>query len=255
MTSIKTEVRGHVLLITLARPEARNAFNLPMAQEMEAVVDRYEDDASLRCAVLCAEGATFCAGQDLKAAARGEFATTSKRGGFGILRQPPTKPLIAAIDGQALAGGMELTLCCDLVVASTHSVFGLSEVKRGLVAVGGGCFRLPRRLPYPLAMELILAAEPMPAEKLYQHGFINRLVEPERVLDEALAMAQTIARCAPMAVRLSKEIAARSGAEQWSEQQAWDAQELIIEQLLRSSDMREGLRAFAEKREPVWTGA
>ena len=138
MALITTETKGHVLVITLNRVEARNAFNRAMAQEMEAAIDRYEEDVNLRVAVIRAEGPTFSAGQDLKAAAQGEMATTDRRGGFGIMAKPPLKPLIAAVDGQALAGGMELTLCCDLIVASTTSVFGLAEVKRGLVAVGGG---------------------------------------------------------------------------------------------------------------------
>ena len=157
---IQTEVRGHVLIIRLNRPEARNAFNKGMAEEMEAIVDDYEADANLRAAIIVAEGPTFSAGQDLIAAAKGERAVTRKRGGFGIMGQPPAKPLIAAVEGQALAGGMELTLCCDIIVASRAAVFGLAEAKRGLVAVGGGCFRLPRRVPYQVAMEMIVTAEP-----------------------------------------------------------------------------------------------
>lgn len=160
MSYIKTETRGAILIITLDRPDARNAFNRAMAEEMERIIDAYEADVALRAAVIQANGPTFSAGQDLKAAAAGEMATTEARGGFGIMKKPPAKPLITAVEGQALAGGMELSLCCDLIVASRTSVFGLAEAKRGLVAVGGGCFRLPRRLPYHIAMEMILTAEP-----------------------------------------------------------------------------------------------
>lgn len=251
---IQTETRDHVLVIRLNRPQARNAFNRQMAEDFEAIIDAYEDDAALRCAVICAEGPTFSAGQDLIAAAKGEMAATRKRGGFGVMTKPPEKPLIAAVEGQALAGGMELTLCCDLVVASRAAVFGLAEAKRGLVAVGGGCFRLPRRVPYQIAMELILTAEPRPAEDMHRFGYVNRLVEPGQALDAALEIAERIARNGPLAVRASKAIAARSVAEQWSDETAWVEQRAIVAPLAGSEERREGLRAFAEKRDPVWTG-
>ena len=254
MSFIKTETRDHVLIITLDRPEARNAFNRAMANEMESIVDSYEADANLRCAIVQANGPTFSAGQDLIAAARGEMASTERRGGFGIMKQPPAKPLLAAIEGQALAGGMELSLCCDLIIASTASVFGLAEAKRGLVAVGGGCFRLPRRLPHNIAMELILTAEPKPAADMYRLGFVNSLVEPGAALTEAMRLAKLIARNGPLAVRASKEIAARSAAEQWSDQEGWEKQIDIVAPMRKSEDMQEGLRAFAEKRDAVWKG-
>lgn len=251
---IQTETQDHVLVIRLNRPQARNAFNRDMAHEMEAIVDAYDADPNLRAAVICAEGPTFSAGQDLIAAARGEFAATRRRGGFGIMSQPPEKPLIAAVEGQALAGGMELTLSCDMVVASRAAVFGLSEAKRGLVAVGGGCFRLPRRVPYPIAMELILTAEPRSAEDMHRFGYVNRLVEPGQALAAALELAALIARNGPMAVKASKAIAARSVAEGWSDAEAWKHQAEIVAPLANSEDRAEGLRAFAEKRDPVWTG-
>jgi enoyl-CoA hydratase len=251
---IQTETRGHVLIIRLNRPQARNAFNRDMAHEFEAIIDAYEDDATLRAAVICAEGPTFSAGQDLIAAAKGEFAATRKRGGFGVMGKPPEKPLIAAVEGQALAGGMELTLCCDLIVASRAAVFGLAEAKRGLVAVGGGCFRLPRRVPYQIAMELILTAEPRPAEDMHRFGYVNRLVEPGQALDVALELAARIARNGPLAVKASKAIASRAVAEQWSDAEAWKHQAEIVAPLRDSEERAEGLRAFAEKRDPVWTG-
>lgn len=254
MSFIKTETRGPILIITLDRPEARNAFNRAMAQEMEAIVDGYEADIGLRCAVIQANGPTFSAGQDLKAAAVGEAAATKVRGGFGIMGKPPLKPLIAAVEGQALAGGMELSLCCDLIVASRAAVFGLAEAKRGLVAVGGGCFRLPRRIPYHIAMELILTAEPKPAEDMHRLGYVNSLVEPGGTLEEALRLAALIARNGPLAVRAAKEIVQRSHAEQWTDAEGWDKQRPIAAIAHNSADRAEGLRAFAEKRDPVWTG-
>lgn len=254
MPYILTETRGPILIVTLNRPEARNAFNAPMAAEMEAIVDRYEADAGLRVAILRAEGGTFCSGQDLKEAAQGGRAVAPKRGGFGIMRKPPAKPLIAAVDGQALAGGMELTLCCDLVVASTTSVFGLAEAKRGLVAVGGGCFRLPKRLPWAIAMELILAAEPKSAQEMKHFGLVNSVVEPGAVLEEALRFAALIARNAPLAVKASKGIAVAAMTQNWTDEAAWERQMDIVAPVMASEDLKEGLAAFAQKRDPVWKG-
>jgi len=254
MTYIETETRGHVLIVTLNRPEARNAFNREMAEELEAIIDRYEDDIELRAAIIRAEGPTFSAGQDLKAALKGEMATTKKRGGFGIMAMPPTKPLIAAVEGQALAGGMELTLCCDMIVASTASVFGLAEAKRGLVAVGGGCFRLPKRVPYQIALEMIITAEPKSAEEMHRFGYVNRLVEPGTALDTALEVAALITRNAPLSVVASKAIAYRSVSESWTDADGWANQMDAARPALTSEDRTEGLKAFAEKRDPVWTG-
>lgn len=254
MSRIQTETRGHVLIVTLNRPEARNAFNRAMAMEMEAIVDRYESDPDLRAAILRAEGSTFCSGQDLKEAAQGGSAVAERRGGFGIMKKPPRKPLIAAVDGQALAGGMELTLCCDLIVASSASVFGLAEVRRGLVAIGGGCFRLPRRLPWPIAMEMILTGQPMSAQQMQQHGYVNSIVAPGRVLDEALRLAGLIAGNGPLAVKASKEIAWTAVGENWSDEDGWRRQMEIVAPVLASEDLREGLQAFAQKRPAVWKG-
>lgn len=254
MAFIETETRGPILIITLNRPEARNAFNRAMAQEMEAIVDAYEADIQLRCAVIQANGPTFSAGQDLKAAALGEAAATKTRGGFGIMSQPPAKPLIAAVEGQALAGGMELTLSCDIIVASRASVFGLAEAKRGLVAVGGGCFRLPRRVPYHIAMEMILTAEPKSAQEMHRLGYVSSLVEPGGALAEALRLAALVARNGPLAVRAAKAIASRSHAEQWTDAEGWEKQRPLAAPAHNSADRREGLAAFAEKRDPVWTG-
>jgi len=254
MAYIETETRGHVLIITLNRPEARNAFNRDMAEEMSSIIDAYEDDKELRAAIIQANGPTFSAGQDLKAALNGDMAVTKDRGGFGIMSRPPMKPLIAAIEGQALAGGMELSLCCDMIVASAESVFGLAEAKRSLVAIGGGCFRLPKRIPHHIAMEMILTAEPRTATDMYQFGFVNRLVEPGTALDEAMKLAELLVRNGPLAVRASKEIVWRSVTERWTEEECWANQQEIVKPLMGSHDQIEGLKAFAEKREPIWKG-
>lgn len=254
MSFLRTERRGHIVVITIDRPEARNAFNRPMALEMEAILDAFEADRGQRVAILQSTGPVFCSGQDLKAAARGEIAITPKRGGFGIMERPPTKPIIAAVEGQVLAGGMEITLCCDLIVASRNAVFGLAETKRSLVATGGACFRLPRRLPYQLAMEMLLTAQTKPADEMRQHGYVNSVVEPGKALDEAFRYAEIIAANGPMAVQISKQIAWQSLSERWTEEESWKRQAEMVQPLLESHDMKEGLAAFAEKRPATWTG-
>ncbi|MDI3382551.1 crotonase/enoyl-CoA hydratase family protein [Xenophilus aerolatus] len=254
MTYIHTEKRGYVLLITIDRPDARNAFNRQMALDLESALDDYEADPALRVAILQAKGPVFCSGQDLKAAAKGEFSASHHRGGFGIMAKPPEKPLMAAVEGQVLAGGMEITLCCDLIIASSAAVFGLAEAKRSLVATGGACFRLPRRLPYPIAMEMLLTAQTKSAEEMRQHGYVNRVVEPGGALEAALAIAEIIAANGPLAVRLAKKIAWDALAERWPESEAWDRQDEIVQPLLDSHDLKEGLAAFAEKRPAVWLG-
>ncbi len=254
MAYIKTETVNHTLIITLDRLESRNAFNKAMSEEMEAIIDAYEEDKNLRCAIIRSAGPTFSAGQDLKAAMVGEFAVTEKRGGFGIMSMPPTKPLIAVVDGQALAGGMELCLCCDMIVASKESIFGLAEAKRALVALGGGCFRLPRRVPYNVAMEMIITAEPKTAAEMRSYGFVNKLAESGNVMDEAMKLAKLIERNGPLAVKMSKAIGAESHSKSWSEETCWKEQMEIVKPLWVSKDREEGIRAFVEKREPVWTG-
>ena len=247
-------VDDHIFVVTLDRPEARNAFNGAMATQLEALMDRFDDDEQLWVAIIKANGPTFSAGQDLKAARVGDMGAAKKRGGFGIMGMPPKKPIIAAIDGQALAGGMEMVLSCDLVVATESSVFGLAEAKRGLLAVGGGCFRLPRRVPYHVAMEMILTGETKTAAEMHQHGLVNRIVPPGQALDGALELARIIARNSPVAVRAAKEIAYRSAAELWTDADGWTKQQEPSRTVMQSEDLQEGLRAFAEKRNPVWKG-
>ncbi len=188
-----TEVRDHVLILTLNRPQARNAFNAELSQALSDALDRFEQDPELRVGILTGAGGSFSAGMDLKALVKGEQSFTKKRGGFGIMTLPPDKPLIAAIEGYAVAGGLELALCCDLIVATEDSKLGLPEVKRGLVAVGGALFRLPRLIPYHVVMELALTGETHPAARFHQLGLVNRVVPPGQALAAAQQLAAPIA--------------------------------------------------------------
>jgi enoyl-CoA hydratase len=249
---LRTETRGAVLVIELNRPHARHAFDLALATALSATLDRLDEDAALVAGVLTGSGGTFSSGADLKALLRGERGYTEKRGGFGILKMPPDKPLIAAVEGYAFAGGFELALAADLIVAARNAQFGLPEVKRGLVAVGGGLFRLPRRMPYHVAMELALTGEALSAERLHAFGLVNRVVEPGGALTAALELAQKIGENGPLAVRATKQILARS--HEWTDAAGWTEQRRFADVALRSEDAKEGPRAFAEKRAPVWKG-
>ncbi|MEU6699735.1 crotonase/enoyl-CoA hydratase family protein [Pseudonocardia sp. NPDC046786] len=246
------ERRDAVVVLTIDRPERRNAFDRATAEAMEAAIDAFDADDGLRVAVLTGAGGTFCAGQDLKAAARGELGRTERRGGGGLMARPPEKPIIAAVEGHALGGGLELALACDLVVAARGARIGLPEARRGLPAMGGGLFRLPRRIPYALAMEAALTGAAWDAERYHELGLVNRLAEPGQALEVALRFAAEIAAGGPVAVRASKAIV-RHGPE-WTDEESWTAQQRYVDTVLASEDYREGLAAFAEKREPVWKG-
>jgi enoyl-CoA hydratase len=248
---ILTERRGHVLLITINRPEARNAFDAASAEALEAVVDQIDADDSLFAAVITGAGGNFSAGADLKAAARGERAAT-RRGGFGLFAKPPKKPLIAAVEGFAVGGGFELCLSCDLIVAASTARFGLPEVRHNVVAVGGGLFRLPRRMPYHLAMEMALTGEFKDAEFLHRFGVVNRVVGEGDALEAAAAWAQALLVNGPTALAASKQIMLH--ANEWTDDEAWGAQMQYARVALESEDRKEGLTAFAEKRKPVWKG-
>jgi enoyl-CoA hydratase len=249
---LRSETRSQVLLLTLNRPEAKNAFNAALSRALSDALDRFEEDPALRVCVLTGAGGSFSAGMDLKALLKGESASTEKRGGFGIMAHPPNKPIIAAVEGYAVAGGMELALCCDLIVATEASKFGIPEVRRGLVAVGGALFRLPKRIPYHVVMELALTGELYSAERCQQLGLVNRVVPPGAAVDAAIELAQRIAQNGPLAVAATKQILQRST--EWTEEQAWKEQHKLARPALRSKDAAEGARAFAEKRAPIWRG-
>ncbi|MET8423449.1 crotonase/enoyl-CoA hydratase family protein [Nocardia sp. NPDC004860] len=246
------ERRGHVMIITINRPRARNAINLATALGLERAIDAYEGDSNARIAILTGAGGYFSAGMDLKAAARGEVPVTEKRGILGIVSQPPRKPLIAAVEGPALAGGCELALAADLIVAASDSTFGIPEVKRGLVAVGGGVLRLSQRLPRAIAMELALTGDPITAARAAEIGLINEVAAPGKALEAALALAQRIAVNAPLSIDASKQIIEQ--APDWSVAEAFGKQGRVAAAALSSQDAGEGMRAFVEKRPPVWQG-
>jgi enoyl-CoA hydratase/carnithine racemase len=246
---------GHIALVTLNRPEARNAVNGELARALQAVVLDTEADPEVWAVVITGAGAgVFCAGADLKEVSAGRGAELfTERGGFaGFVYAERRKPWIAAVNGKALAGGCEIVLACDLVVASDDAAFGLPEVTRGLIAAAGGLIRLPRALPRNLALELAMTGDPMDVRRAEMHGLVNRVVPAGQVVDEALVLARRINRNAPLAVRESLQIA-RVAAEL---SQA-DARALTLaarERVTRSKDYQEGPRAFIEKRAPRWTG-
>ncbi len=247
-----SEVRDHVLTLTLNRPHVKNAFDEALSRALSDALDRLDSDPELRLGILTGAGGSFSAGMDLKALLKGEQSFTKERGGFGIMRRPPNKPLIAAVEGYAVAGGLELALCCDLIVAAEDSKLGLPEVKRGLVAVGGALFRLPKRIPYHVVMELALTGETHPAARFAQLGLVTKVVPKGQALSAALELAKTIAANGPLAVAATKQIIARAG--EWPEEEAWSQQARIANVANRSKDATEGSRAFAEKRAPVWRG-
>lgn len=252
MADVRTEQHGHVLVITIDRPEARNAIDLATAEGIAAALDVLDADPALRVGVLTGAGGTFCAGMDLKAFGRGERPVVPGRGFAGLVEAPPATPLIAAVEGYALAGGFEIALACDLIAAADDARFGLPEVRRGLTAAAGGLFRLPRRIPYHLAMELVLTGRMWPATEAQEAGLVSRLAEPGRALDVALELAEQIAANAPLALVASKRVIAESAG--WPLAEAFARQEEYVDPVRRSADAKEGARAFVEKRAPQWEG-
>lgn len=250
--SVLIEQRDAITLLTVNRPQARNAIDLATARAIEAAVDEFEADDTARVLVLTGAGGTFSAGMDLVAASRGEMPITEKRGPLGIAAKPPVKPMISAVEGYALAGGFELALSGDLIVASSTAKFGIPEVKRGLVAAAGGVLRLTQRLPRPIVAELALTGGQISADRLYQLGLVNRVVEPGATLDTALELAADIVAAAPLSVAASKRIIDESP--DWSMAEGFAKQGEIALPALISKDAAEGALAFAQKREPVWQG-
>ncbi|WP_369136965.1 crotonase/enoyl-CoA hydratase family protein [Modestobacter versicolor] len=249
---VLTEVTDGVGVLTLNRPAARNAVDLATTTALAAALDEFEARDDVAVLVLTGAGGTFCAGMDLKAFSRGERPSLPGRGFAGLTEAPPAKPLIAAVEGWALAGGCELALSADLVVAARDARFGIPEVKRGLVAAGGGVLRLAKTLPYQRAMEMALTGDPLPAEEAHRFGLVNVLTEPGGALAGALDLAARITVNGPLAVRVSKHLVAGSVA--WTDRAALDAQRELVGQVLASADAQEGALAFAEKRAPVWRG-
>jgi enoyl-CoA hydratase len=252
MNPVRAEPDGDVLVVTIDRPEARNAVNLAVAEGIAAALDRLDGDEALRAGILTGAGGTFCAGMDLKAFVAGERPYVGDRGFAGITQRAARKPLIAAVEGWALAGGFEVALSCDLIVAARDARFGIPEVKRGLVAAAGALLRLPRRIPYHLAMELALTGEPIGADRAAQIGVVSRLTEPGEALAGARELAAAIARNGPLAIDATKRIV--ESAADWPADEIWERQGEIAGPVFTSEDAREGATAFAEKRDPVWRG-
>ncbi len=250
--AVVTERRDNVLVITLNRPEARNAVNLALAQGIADALDALDADDGLSVGVLTGAGGGFCAGMDLKAFVTGERPWVGDRGFAGIVQRASRKPLIAAIEGFAVAGGLEVALACDLIVAAEGARLGIPEVKRSLVAAGGALLRLPQRVPYGLAMELALTGDPITAERGEQLGIVNRLAPQGGALDAALELAAAISRNAPLALAATKEVLQRQ--RDWDEDEFWAKQGEITSPVFGSEDAREGAVAFSEKRDPVWKG-
>jgi enoyl-CoA hydratase len=249
---VLAEVADGVAVITINRPEARNAVNEAVARGIASAIDELDPRGDVASFVLTGAGGTFCAGMDLKGFLSGENPLAGGRGFGGMTQRPPAKPVIAAVEGYALAGGFELALACDLIVASDQATFGLPEVSRGLVAGAGGLIRLPRRIPYHLAMEIALSGQRFGAERLHAAGLINRLVPAGEALGQARALAAEIARNAPLALAATKRIVVESA--DWPLAEAFDRQNTIAGPVFTSADALEGAAAFAEKRPPVWRG-
>ena len=247
-----TERRDRVLLITLNRPEARNAVNLAMAEAMDAALDQLDSDDELSVGVIAGEGNGFSSGMDLKAFASGERPWAGDRGFAGIVQRPAEKPLIAAIEGFAVAGGLEIALACDLIVAAKGAKLGVPEVKRGLVAAGGALRQLPRRLPGAIAMELALTGESINAERGAELGLVNRLADPGKAREVALGLAGELVTNAPLALRASKAVLRQQAS--WDDETFWREQGAIIGPVFASEDAIEGATAFSEKRPPNWHG-
>ena len=242
-----------LVVITINRPQVRNAVNRAVSYGVCEAIDEMERRPDLRLAILTGAGGNFCAGMDLKAFAQGEVTRVEGRGILGIAYTPPKKPLIAAVEGYALAGGFEVVLACDLLVASRSAMFGLPEAKRGLAAAAGGLLRLPRLIPPRIAMEMALTGEMVSAQRLAQYGLVNALVEPGQALDEAKRLARLILANAPMSVGLSKQVIVEQ--RDWPQGEMFARQDAVLGHVLRSADAQEGARAFIEKRPARWTGA
>ena len=248
---VLVEEANGVLEVTINRPDQRNAMTKEAAEAIAAAMDRLDAEASLRCAILTGAGGTFCAGMDLKGFLKGEFPVAGERGFGGLTAWTPKKPVIAAVDGFALAGGCELALACDMIVANRDAKFGIPEAKRGLVAAGGGVVQLPRLLPRPLAMELALTGDPIGAERAFELGLVNRLADGPAI-EGARELAATIAENGPLALIASKGIIRDSWL--WPDEKVNELQTPYIAHVFTSEDAKEGARAFAEKRKPDWQG-
>lgn len=240
------------MVVTINRPKSRNAANAAVARGVAAAMDELDSNGAIRVAILTGAGNTFCAGMDLAGFVNGELPIVEGRGFAGMCESPPQKPIIAAVEGYALAGGFELAMACDLIIASDDSKFGLPEAKRGLVAGAGGLMRLPRQISLRIAKELALVGDAISASRAFDLGLVNRVVEPGSALEAARDMAKAIAANGPMAVIAAKAIIDES--QNWDTSSMFDRQQKYIDPIFSSKDALEGAKAFAEKRKPIWEG-
>jgi enoyl-CoA hydratase len=249
---LERERRGRIEILRMNRPEARNAMSPELSQAIEDALDETEADKAVGAVILAGSGPVFCAGADLKVVASGKGQDIeTKKGGFGgVVRRPLVKPLVAAVQGPALAGGFELVLACDLVVAADTATFGLPEAKRGLLAAAGGPIRLAARVPMPTALEIVMTGDPITAPRAYELGLINRVVPADRVVDEAIALVERIMENSPTAVRVARRLVREAPA--LGEAGAWKLTYELAGEVIASGDAIEGSTAFAEKRTPVW---
>ncbi len=250
---VKVEIVDRIQIITVNRPDARNAINYETAHELAKAFDQLDDNDDVAIGILTGAGNTFSSGMDLKAfALNGQRPLVEGRGFAGLCERPPRKPLIAAVEGYALAGGCEMALACDMIVAADNANFGLPEVKRGIVPGSGGMVRLPSRIPYHIAMEAVLTGEMLPATRAHQFGLVNRLVQAGQALEQAMVLARIVAENGPLAVQTAKKIVTES--RDWRQADMFDLQRPRVAHIFVSADAKEGATAFAEKRKPVWTG-
>jgi enoyl-CoA hydratase len=250
--AVVVEKKDGVMTITINRPEVKNAVNMEVAEGIAAAIDALDLEGDLRAAVLTGAEGTFCSGMDLKAFVAGQLPFLDRRGFAGLVESLPKKPILAAVEGYALAGGFELVLACDLVVASESAKLGIPEVKRGLVAAAGGLMRLPRMIPKKIALEMALTGEFISAPRAYELGLINRIVSPGLALREATNLAAAICANGPLAVQASKQVILES--EDWTNDEMFKRQAPFVDKIFGSHDAKEGAQSFKEKRAPNWRG-
>jgi enoyl-CoA hydratase len=249
---VLVDIADGIMTVTLNRPEARNAANKALAEGVSAAMDELESNDDVRVAILTGAGGTFCSGMDLKAFVSGETPSIEGRGFAGLTEYTPSKPLIAAVEGYALAGGLELAISCDLIVTADNAKFGIPEVKRGLAAAAGGLMKLPKQIPPRLAMELALTGDFISAQRAFEVGLVNEVVPAGTALEAAKALAARIVANGPLAVAVSKKVVLESA--DWSASEMWDKQAALVMPVFTSEDAIEGSVAFAEKRAPNWKG-
>ena len=251
MSELLTDIQDGFIIVTINRPEAKNAITQAVAEGIQAAMEQLDKDSNLNAGILTGAGGTFCSGMDLKGFLRGENPVVEGYGFGGMTERGPEKPVIAAVEGYALAGGMELAIACDLCVANSKAKFGIPETKRSLVAAAGGVMKLQQIVGKRVAMEMALTGDFMDAQRAYEVGFVNRVTEGS-ALDVAIELASIVAANGPLALKAAKKIISESY--DWTSDNMWQKQSEIVQPVFNSNDAKEGALAFAEKRKPNWQG-